>query len=109
MTDRFTPRPEHQFTFGLWTVGNPGRDPFGEAVRSPLDPVDSVHRLADLGAYGVSFHDNDLVPADASAVGSAGHRQALPAGARRHRNARPDGDHESLLAPHLQGGRLHRQ
>ena len=63
MTDDFTPRPEHQFTFGLWTVGNPGRDPFGEAVRAPLDPVDTVHRLSDLGAYGVSFHDNDLVPA----------------------------------------------
>ena len=63
MTDQFTPRPEHQFTFGLWTVGNPGRDPFGEAVRAPLDPVDAVHRLSDVGAYGVSFHDNDLVPA----------------------------------------------
>ena len=63
MTDDFTPRPEHRFTFGLWTVGNPGRDPFGEAVRAPLDPVDTVHRLSDLGAYGVSFHDNDLVPA----------------------------------------------
>ncbi len=53
---------EPRFTFGLWTVGNPGRDPFGEAVRPPLDPVETVHRLADLGAYGVSFHDNDLVP-----------------------------------------------
>ncbi|NIA25011.1 MAG: xylose isomerase [Gammaproteobacteria bacterium] len=58
----YTPRPEHKFTFGLWTVGNTGRDPFGEATRPPLDPVDSVHRLADLGAYGVSLHDNDLVP-----------------------------------------------
>ena len=62
MTDLFTPRPEDHFTFGLWTVGNPGRDPFGAEVRAPLDPVDSVHRLAELGAYGVSFHDNDLVP-----------------------------------------------
>ena len=68
MTDDFTPRPEHQFTFGLWTVGNPGRDPFGEAVRAPLDPVDTVHRLSDLGAYGVSFHDNDLVPAGSPAA-----------------------------------------
>ena len=57
-----------KFTFGLWTVGNPGRDPFGEVVRAPLDPVDAVHRLADLGAYGVSFHDNDLVPAGAPAA-----------------------------------------
>ncbi len=62
MTDAFTPRPEHHFTFGLWTVGNPGRDPFGHEVRPPLDPVEAVHRLADLGAYGVNFHDNDLVP-----------------------------------------------
>ncbi len=57
-----TPRPDHRFTFGLWTVGNPGRDPFGEATRAPLDPVYSVERLAELGAYGVSLHDNDLVP-----------------------------------------------
>jgi xylose isomerase len=57
-----TPQPEHRFTFGLWTVGNPGRDPFGEPTRPPLDPVDSVEHLAELGAYGVSLHDNDLVP-----------------------------------------------
>jgi xylose isomerase len=62
MTDQFTPRPEHKFTFGLWTVGNPGRDPFGHEVRPPLDPVAVVRHLADLGAYGVSFHDDDLVP-----------------------------------------------
>ena len=57
-----TPRPEHKFTFGLWTIGNPGRDPFGHEVRPPLDPVESVQRLAELGAYGVNFHDDDLVP-----------------------------------------------
>jgi xylose isomerase len=62
-----TPRPEHRFTFGLWTVGNPGRDPFGEPTRPPLDPVRSVERLAELGAYGVSLHDNDLVPYGTSA------------------------------------------
>jgi xylose isomerase len=62
MADDYTPRPEHLFTFGLWTVGNPGRDPFGNVVRPDLDPVETVHRLAELGAYGVSFHDNDLVP-----------------------------------------------
>jgi xylose isomerase len=62
MEDRFTPRPEHRFTFGLWTVGNPGRDPFGHEVRAPVDPVDSVHHLAALGAYGVNLHDDDLVP-----------------------------------------------
>ena len=62
MTDAFEPRPEHHFTFGLWTVGNRGRDPFGHEVRPNLDPVVAVHRLADLGAYGVNFHDSDLVP-----------------------------------------------
>jgi xylose isomerase len=56
------PRPEDRFTFGLWTVGNPGRDPFGAETRAPLDPVDAVRRLAELGAWGVSLHDDDLVP-----------------------------------------------
>jgi sugar phosphate isomerase/epimerase len=60
--DALAPRPEHRFTFGLWTVGNRGRDPFGEPTRAPLDPVATVHRLADLGAWGVSLHDDDLVP-----------------------------------------------
>src|SRR5215213_5700423 len=62
MTDAFTPKPEHRFTFGLWTVGNPGRDPFGHETREPPDPVTSVQKLAELGAYGVNFHDDDLVP-----------------------------------------------
>jgi xylose isomerase len=55
-------RPEDKFSFGLWTVGWRAVDPFGEATRAPLDPVESVHRLAELGAYGVSFHDDDLIP-----------------------------------------------
>ena len=57
-----TPRPEHKFTFGLWTVGWQGRDPFGDATRAALDPVESVQKLAELGAYGVTFHDDDLIP-----------------------------------------------
>jgi xylose isomerase len=56
------PTPEDRFTFGLWTVGWLARDPFGDATRAPVDPVESVHRLAELGAYGVTFHDDDLVP-----------------------------------------------
>jgi xylose isomerase len=64
----FEPRPEDRFTFGLWTVGNVGRDPFGEPVRAAVSPVDTVHLLADIGAYGVNFHDNDLVPIDATAA-----------------------------------------
>ncbi|MEU4574278.1 xylose isomerase [Nonomuraea sp. ATR24] len=62
MTDSLTPRPEHKFSFGLWTVGWPGRDPFGDATRPALDPVETVNRLAELGAYGVTFHDDDLIP-----------------------------------------------
>jgi xylose isomerase len=60
----YLPNPEHKFTFGLWTVGNIGRDPFGEPVRAKLTPIELVHLLADVGAYGVNFHDNDLVPID---------------------------------------------
>jgi xylose isomerase len=56
------PTPADKFSFGLWTVGWPARDPFGDATRPPMDPVEAVHRLAELGAYGVTFHDDDLVP-----------------------------------------------
>jgi Xylose isomerase len=66
MSDMYEPKPEHKFTFGLWTVGNIGRDPFGEPVRQPLSPVEIVHLLAEVGAYGVNFHDNDLIPIDAT-------------------------------------------
>ncbi len=62
MDDRFTPKREDHFSFGLWTVGWQGRDPFGDATRAPLDPVHSLHRLAEVGAWGVTFHDDDLVP-----------------------------------------------
>ena len=66
MTDRYAPRPEHKFSFGLWTVGNRGRDPFGDVVRDALPPVDAVALLAEVGAWGVNLHDNDLVPIDAT-------------------------------------------
>ncbi|WP_432129186.1 xylose isomerase [Streptomyces sp. bgisy082] len=62
MPERFSPAPADRFTFGLWTVGWQGRDPFGEATRPVLDPVEAVERLAGLGAYGVTFHDDDLIP-----------------------------------------------
>jgi xylose isomerase len=64
----YDPTPADKFTFGLWTVGNRGRDPFGEAVRPVLDPVRAVHKLAEIGAWGVNLHDNDLVPIDATAA-----------------------------------------
>jgi len=63
---QWTPTPADKFTFGLWTVGNRGRDPFGEFVRPALDPIRSVQRLSELGAWGVNLHDNDLVPIDAT-------------------------------------------
>ncbi len=66
MSDHYQPKPEHKFSFGLWTVGNVGADPFGAPVRAPRSPVELVHLLAEVGAWGVNFHDNDLVPIDAS-------------------------------------------
>jgi xylose isomerase len=59
-------KPADKFTFGLWTVGNVGRDPFGSPTREARTPVQLVHLLAEVGAYGVNFHDNDLVPIDAT-------------------------------------------
>jgi len=64
--DAYIPKPEHKFTFDLWTVGNLGRDPFGGPVREPKTPVELVHLLAEVGAYDVNFHDNDLIPIDAT-------------------------------------------
>src|SRR5689334_21837466 len=62
----YEPQPQHKFTFGLWTVGNIGRDPFGLPTRSVISPAEIVHLLGEVGAYGVNFHDNDLIPIDAT-------------------------------------------
>ena len=62
----YTPKPEHKFTFGLWTVGSMGRDPFGSPVRAAKTPAELVYLLGEVGAYGVNFHDNDLIPIDAT-------------------------------------------
>ena len=64
----YTPKPEHKFTFGLWTVGSIGRDPFGGPTREPKTPAELVYLLGEVGAYGVNFHDNDLIPIDATSV-----------------------------------------
>ncbi|MDR3590658.1 MAG: xylose isomerase [Negativicutes bacterium] len=66
MKTDYDPKPEDKFTFGLWTVGSIGRDPFGAPTRDALSPVELVHLLSEVGAYGVNFHDNDLVPIDAT-------------------------------------------
>ncbi len=65
-TDPFAPRPAHKFSFGLWTIGNRGRDPFGDPVRPRLSPGEIVALLGEVGAWGVNLHDNDLVPIDAT-------------------------------------------
>jgi len=62
----YTSKPEHKFTFGLWTVGNRGADPFGYAVREGKAPAELVRLLGEVGAWGVNFHDNDLIPIDAT-------------------------------------------
>lgn len=68
MTDSYDPTPADRFTFGLWTVGNPGADPFGPRVRPSIPPTEIVAGLAKAGAYGVNLHDNDLVPFGSSAA-----------------------------------------
>jgi xylose isomerase len=65
-SDQYTPKKEDKFSFGLWTVGNQGRDPFGDFVRPALKPTHSVKKLSELGAWGINLHDNDLVPFDAT-------------------------------------------
>ncbi|MGW5363808.1 xylose isomerase [Actinopolymorpha pittospori] len=79
----YTPTREDKFSFGLWTVGWEGVDVFGSAVREPLAPADAVHKLSELGAYGVTFHDNDVFPFEATAAERAEHiaafRKALDA------------------------------
>lgn len=67
MSDRFQPKPEDKFVFGLWTLGSVGRDPFGEPVRERKSPMDIARMIAEIGAWGVNLHDNDLIPIDATA------------------------------------------
>jgi len=77
MSEAYEPRPEDRFTFGLWTVGSPGSDPFGAPVRPPLSPADLVYLLGEVGAYGVNFHDNDLIPIDATPAEEAEIKRAF--------------------------------
>src|SRR3954447_8988396 len=64
----YTPTRDDRFSFGLWTVGWQGVDVFGGEVRPVLDPAEAIHRLSDLGAYGITFHDNDVIPFGADAA-----------------------------------------
>src|SRR5467141_4574652 len=64
--DAYQPKPKHKFSFGLWTLGNRGRAPFGDFVRPVISPIEIVRTLGEVGAWGVNLHDNDLVPIDAT-------------------------------------------
>ena len=77
MNNNYQPQPEDRFTFGLWTVGNTGSDPFGDDVREAKSPAELVYLLADVGAYGVNFHDNDLIPFGATAAEAAEIKKAF--------------------------------
>src|SRR5438067_524269 len=97
MSDQYTPRPEHKFSFGLWTVGNRGRDPFGDVVRAALPPNDAVAMLAEVGAWGVNLHDNDLVPIDAAPTERDRIVREFKAACERHRvGVNPEVAHEQM-------------
>ena len=74
---KLTPTPEDKFSFGLWTVGWPAADPFGSATRPDVDVIDAARRLADLGAYGITFHDDDVVPFEVGHKDPAGRDEIL--------------------------------
>src|ERR1700687_3943142 len=67
-SDQYRPQKTDRFSFGLWTIGNRGRDPFGDFVRPLISPVDIVKILAEVGAWGVNLHDTDLVPFEATSA-----------------------------------------
>ncbi len=77
------PTREDKFSFGLWTVGWQARDPFGDATRPPLDTVEAVERLSDLGAYGITFHDDDLIPFGSDDASREQHIKAFRAAIER--------------------------
>ena len=108
-TDRFAPTPADRFSFGIWTVGWQGVDVFGTAVRPPMPAERAVRKLAEIGAYGVNFHDNDVFGFDDTERGARGADRRVPQGARRDRPGRDHRDHQPVLAPDLQGRRVHRQ
>ena len=89
------PTREDKFSFGLWTVGWQARDLFGEATRPFLAGVEAVHKLAELGAYGITFHDDDLVPPGAVRRARSD-RGGVQGGAGRDRPGGADGHDEPV-------------
>ena len=109
MPDTRHPTPADKFSFGLWTVGWQGVDVFGGAIRPPMDPAYAVHRLAELGAYGITFHDNDVFAFDADQASARRPCRLAARRAGRDRSRRPDGHHQPVLPPRLPRRRLHQQ
>ena len=107
--DKYEPRPEHKFSFGLWTVGNRGRDPFGEAVRPTIPPNDIVALLAEVGAWGVNLHDNDLVPIDATPAERDRIVREFTGRMPAAWNLRPHGDGQLVLRSSFSRRSFHRQ
>ncbi len=101
------PTRDDKFSFGLWTVGYNGTDPFGGPTRPALDVVHAVEKLAELGAYGLTFHDDDLFAFGSTDAERQTQIDRLKGRTRRHRPDRSDGHHQPLQRPGLQGRRLH--
>ena len=80
-----TPTPEDKFSFGLWTVSWAARDPFGDATRPALDPSEAVANLAELGAWGITFHDDDVVPFGADDASRTAHLQKFRDACDQHK------------------------
>ena len=92
------PTPQDRFSFGLWTVGWTGTDPFGGPSRPALDPWEYAERLASLGAWGITFHDNDVYPFDADEATAGASRRPAAGRVRPQRAGDRDGHHQHLLA-----------
>jgi len=108
-----TPTREDKFSFGLWTVGWQARDLFGEATRPVLAAVEAVHKLTELGAYGITFHDDDLIPPDSSSTDRQRiideFKAALADTGGRHRDGAADSHHEPVRRPGVQRRWVHQQ
>ena len=106
----YEPDPKLKFTFGLWTVGNIGRDPFGEPTRTKISTAQICQLLGEVGAYGVNFHDNDAIPIESDARAGEADRQGFQEEPERERPGLSDGDDESVFSdPVFQGWRVHQQ
>ncbi len=109
MSNNYQPDPKLKFTFGLWTVGNIGRDPFGGPVRDVISPVEICDLLGEVGAYGVNFHDNDLVPIDADATQRDDIVRSFKKALRNNGLVVPMATTNLFSDPGLQGRRVHQQ